>query len=215
LIKEATAVKKTDLKLAISKIDEALNLCPTEKNYSWWFKKANYLYLAKKRDEAFSIYRKLLVELNPHEIKFYHSDTSSILREMAKQLYKEENYLEYLHHELAAWWHDRIHQSLLGQYNAEFLDSLNVLEGRKHKKAIEEADVPELKEKLIAQFLKLIDSKKDYLQLISREVEMLPRRSCDALPVENLEFKEAYDALALSFETEFVPSMQAQLVQGD
>jgi len=104
LIKKATKHKKTDIHKAIALIREAIELYSSS-DYSFHFKLANYLQLAGRNDDAFSVYNLLLAGLDPDDVHFYNRNSETIYSEVCKFLYKEKSYSDYLYYYCLWLWH--------------------------------------------------------------------------------------------------------------
>jgi hypothetical protein len=116
LIKEATRYKKSDIERAISLIKKALKVY-SPSDYSYHFKLANYLSLAGKADEAFSVYAYLLKNVIPDNVYFFNRNLETIYAEICKHLYKEKDYSKYIYYYCLWLWNNNIAHACQGHPN--------------------------------------------------------------------------------------------------
>ena len=95
LIKTSTSFKDKDITGAINLIQEAINLCP-EKILSDYFKLANYLHLASRKDDAYSVLYKLILDLNTKEIGMYNMHKTMVYDKICVLNYKDKDFKLYL-----------------------------------------------------------------------------------------------------------------------
>jgi hypothetical protein len=95
LIKTSTSFKVKDILGAINLIQEAINLCP-EKILSDYFKLANYFHLASRKDYAYGILNKLILDLNVKEIGMYNMHKTLVYDKICVLNYKDKDFKLYL-----------------------------------------------------------------------------------------------------------------------
>lgn len=136
LIKEATQLKKTNIEKAIKKIQEAINICP-EKVTNDYFKLANYIQIAGKHDESFSILSKLMSELDPCDYYLFNMHRSIISEKMSLHLFREKKYIECIWSGCETDWLGIIALACQGRFNG--IEGYKLfLDGRNAKKSFKE-----------------------------------------------------------------------------
>jgi len=95
LIKEATSLKKNDLKKAIELIEKAIQTYD-DGAHSNYIKLANYNHDAGNKLESYSILDNLITLKSPDKFGMYNMHIAEILEKKCVLLYKDKNYKEYI-----------------------------------------------------------------------------------------------------------------------
>ena len=165
LIKEATQLKKTNIEKAIKKIQKAINICP-EKVTSDYFKLANYIQIAGRHDESFSVLCKLMSELDPNDYYLFNMHRSSISEKMMQHLFREKKYVDCIWSGCETDWLQFVALACQGRFNgiegyALFLDSRNA------KKSFKEINLADKLDDFKKSFQDFLMANSDFLRTLS------------------------------------------------
>lgn len=115
LIKDATKFKKAgDLQKAINLIEEAIELQPSVMEFH--FKLARYLREDNRSDEAFSVYRRLSLQLPQEILVMRNMYASQLAEEMAKHCYSERKFGYYIYYNLDHMWNLMLGLAVQGRF---------------------------------------------------------------------------------------------------
>lgn len=118
LLKEATALRDTDIELAIKKIREAINL--GHRDYA---KLSNYLYLAGRFDEAVAIYTEIKIP-EAKSTQLPHNSLCGSFNGLASLYYKRGKFEEYFYYSSLATYFSITHSYTYVAGGESLLESL-------------------------------------------------------------------------------------------
>lgn len=108
------------------------------------------------RDEAFSIYRRLIKEIDSSEVLSSQFEYEAVTNEMAKQLFEESSFGSYLHAVLTTYWHVMVGLAAQGRFEG-FTSPFDTF-GPKAKinKALKQLGLLEQKQQLNAELFEFV-----------------------------------------------------------